>query len=527
MGLPAVSLAYALVALVLLLATIAAILWWIANHRRIAADTVGRANADAERITRQAERDADALRKEIALEAREKAHADASEAERQLRQRREEILTLEQALADKTRALADRLAAHNRLEQDVRAKELRITEQLQSAEASRAKAEQLVSDRHRELQRVAGMTADEARDLLMKQLETDARRDAANLVKRLEAEARESAGARAQQIIADAIQRSAAEHAIETTVSVVDLPSDDLKGRIIGREGRNIRALETATGVELIVDDTPGAIILSSFDPFRREVARQAIERLIADGRIHPARIEEIVDKVKTEMEESVRKEGEAAAFELGLFDLHPEVLRLMGRLKYRTSYGQNVLNHSKEVAFLAGIMAKEIGLNGHVAARAAFLHDIGKAIDRDLQGTHLELGLDFLRKHGESEPVLQAVAAHHMDIDWPSLEAMIVQAADAISAARPGARRDILESYVKRLEKLEGIADSFQGVSKAFALQAGREIRILVESDHVSDEETVWLSKDIARRIENELEYPGQIKVTVIRETRAVDYAR
>ena len=527
MGLPAVSLAYAIVALVLLLATIAAILWWIANHRRIAADTVGRANADAERITRQAERDADALRKEIALEAREKAHAEASDAERQLRQRREEILTLEQALADKTRALADRLAAHNRLEQDVRAQELRSSEQLHAAELARAKAEQLVSDRHRELQRVAGMTADEARDLLMKQIETDARRDAANLVKRLEAEARESAATRAQQIIADAIQRSAAEHAIETTVSVVDLPSDDLKGRIIGREGRNIRALETATGVELIVDDTPGAIILSSFDPFRREVARQAIERLIADGRIHPARIEEIVDKVKAEMEESVRKEGEAAAFELGLFDLHPEVLRLMGRLKYRTSYGQNVLNHSKEVAFLAGIMAKEIGLNGHVAARAAFLHDIGKAIDRDLQGTHLELGLDFLRKHGESEPVLQAVAAHHMDIDWPSLEAMIVQAADAISAARPGARRDILESYVKRLEKLEGIADSFQGVSKAFALQAGREIRILVESDHVSDEETVWLSKDIARRIENELEYPGQIKVTVIRETRAVDYAR
>jgi ribonuclease Y len=308
---------------------------------------------------------------------------------------------------------------------------------------------------------------------------------------------------------------------------VVDLPSDDLKGRIIGREGRNIRALETATGVELIVDDTPGAIILSSFDPFRREVARQAIERLIADGRIHPARIEEVVEKVKAEMEETVRREGEAAAFDLGLYDLHAEILKLMGRLKFRTSYGQNVLNHSKEVAFLAGIMCREIGLNAQVATRAAFIHDIGKAIDRDLQGTHLELGLEFLRKHGESEPVLQAVAAHHMDIDWPSLEAMIVQAADAISAARPGARRDILESYVKRLEKLEGIADSFKGVSKAFALQAGREIRIVVESEHVSDEETVWLSKDIAKRIENELEYPGQIKVTVIRETRAVEYAR
>jgi ribonuclease Y len=527
MGLPAVSLAYFLASLITLLVAAGAILWWIASKRRIAAETVGRAQQEAERLTKQAEREAESLRKEATLEAREKAHADAAESDRQMRLRREEILTLEQALADKTRALADRLASASRTEQELRAREQSLATHEHAAAASRAKADQLLADRQRELQRVAGLSADEARELLIRQIETDARRDAANLVKRLETEARETAAIRAQQIIADAIQRSAAEHAIETTVSVVDLPSDDLKGRIIGREGRNIRALETATGVELIVDDTPGAIILSSFDPFRREVARQAIERLIADGRIHPARIEEVVEKVKTEMEESVRKEGEAAAFDLGLFDLHPEVLRLMGRLKFRTSYGQNVLNHSKEVAFLAGIMAKEIGLNGHVAARAAFLHDIGKAIDRDLQGTHLELGLEFLRKHGESEPVLQAVAAHHMDIDWPSLEAMIVQAADAISAARPGARRDILESYVKRLEKLEGIADSFQGVSKSFALQAGREIRIMVESDHVSDEETVWLSKDIARRIENELEYPGQIKVTVIRETRAIDYAR
>jgi ribonuclease Y len=307
----------------------------------------------------------------------------------------------------------------------------------------------------------------------------------------------------------------------------VDLPSDDLKGRIIGREGRNIRALELATGVDLIVDDTPGAIILSGFDPYRREVARRVIERLIADGRIHPARIEEVVEKVNAEMEDAVRKDGEAAAFELGLHDLHPDVLRLMGRLRFRTSYGQNILHHSREVAYLAGIMARELGLDASVAVRAAFLHDIGKAIDRDIQGTHLELGLDFLKKHGESAPVLQAVAAHHMDIDWPSLEAMIVQAADAISAARPGARRDILESYIKRLEKLEGIADSFKGVSKSFALQAGREIRIMVESERVTDEEAIWLSKDIARRIENELEYPGQIKVTVIRETRAVDYAK
>ncbi len=478
-------------------------------------------------MLKQAERDAERLRKEAIVDAREKAQQISAEAEHQLRDRRQEILSLEQALADKTRALADRLTTTDRLEQDLRARERQVAGSEEAAAANGARAEQLVAERQRELQRVAGLSAEEAREVLLKQLEGEVRRDAANLVKRLETEARETAAARAQQIVVDAIQRSAAEHTIETTVSVVDLPSDDLKGRIIGREGRNIRALETATGVELIVDDTPGAIILSSFDPLRREIARQAIERLIADGRIHPARIEEIVAKVKVDMEETVRREGEAAAFELGLYDLHPEVLRLMGRLKFRTSYGQNVLNHSKEVAFLAGIMAKELGLNSPVATRAAFLHDIGKAIDRDLQGTHLELGLDFLRKHGESEPVLLAVAAHHMDIDWPSLEAMLVQAADAISAARPGARRDILESYVKRLEKLEGIADSFEGVSKAFALQAGREIRILVESERISDEETVWLSKDIARRIENELEYPGQIKVTVIRETRAVEYAR
>jgi ribonucrease Y len=505
----------------------AALLWGALSHRRAADEAARTARNEAERLVRQAERDAESLRKEAALEAREKAHEMAAETERQARDRHQEIVGLEQGLADKTRALADRIVATDRVEQELRAREKALALQEQRSTDATTRVEQLVADRQRELQRVAGLTADEARELLLKQIEGDARRDAANLVKRLETEARETAAMRAQQIITDAIQRSAAETAIETTVSVVDLPSDDLKGRIIGREGRNIRALETATGVELIVDDTPGAIILSSFDPFRREVARQAIERLIADGRIHPARIEEIVEKVKAEMQETVRKEGEAAAFELGLYDLHPEVLRLMGRLKFRTSYGQNVLNHSKEVAFLAGIMAKEIGLNGHVAARAAFLHDIGKAIDRDLQGTHLELGLEFLRKHGESEPVLMAVAAHHMDIDWPSLEAMIVQAADAISAARPGARRDILESYVKRLEKLEGIADSFEGVSKSFALQAGREIRIVVESERISDEATVWLSKDIARRIENELEYPGQIKVTVIRETRAVEFAR
>jgi len=500
---------------------------WVANRKRIAAETVGRAEEQALRIIKDAERDSETRKKEAQLEAKEKAHEILMAAEKQARQDRQQAATLEQTLTRRETLLSERQGAIERLEKELNTRERTVSEREKSATAGCAKYEQLVATQQRELERVAGLTADEAKELLVKQMESEARHDAANLLKRLDAEARESAVDKAKQYITEAIQRCGAEHAIETTVSVVDLPSDDLKGRIIGREGRNIRALELATGVDLIVDDTPGAIILSGFDPYRREIAKKAIERLIADGRIHPARIEEVVQKVKEETDEEVRKEGAAVAFELGLHDLHPEILRLMGRLKFRTSYGQNVLSHSAEVARLAGIMAKEVGLDAHCAVRAAFLHDIGKAIDREMEGTHLQIGIDFLRKHGENEAVVMAMAAHHMDIDWPSLEAMIVQAADAISAARPGARRDILESYVKRLEKLEGIADSFKGVSKSFALQAGREIRIMVESEKITDEEAIWLSKDIARRIENELEYPGQIKVTVIRETRAVDYAK
>jgi ribonuclease Y len=500
---------------------------WLANRKRIAADTVGRAQEQALRLAKEAERDAETTKKEALLEAKEKAHDILIEAERQARADRQQAATLEQTLARREAASADRQAAIDRLEKELASRDQVLRDRESHTAAAFSKCEQLVAQHKHELERVAGLTADEAKELLIKQIEGEARHDSANLLKRLDTEARETAVDRAKQYITEAIQRCGAEHAIETTVSVVDLPSDDLKGRIIGREGRNIRALELATGVDLIVDDTPGAIILSGFDPYRREIAKQAIERLIADGRIHPARIEEVVAKVKEETDEAMRKEGAAVAFELGLHDLHPEIHRLMGRLKYRTSYGQNVLAHSAEVARLAGIMAREVGLDAHVAVRAAFVHDIGKAIDREMEGTHLQIGIDFLRKHGESEAVVMAMAAHHMDIDWPSLEAMIVQAADAISAARPGARRDILESYVKRLEKLEGIADSFKGVSKSFALQAGREIRIMVESEKISDEEAVWLSKDIARRIENELEYPGQIKVTVIRETRATDYAK
>ena len=520
---------YLYVANVAVTLAVAGILYgvWLGNRKRQAADTVGRAEEQAGRLVKDAERDAESLKKEALLEAKEKAHEILREAEQQARKDRQQADALEQTLNRREASLAERQASVERTEKDLAARDRSLADREKAAAAAEQKYVELVARQQHELERVASLTADEAKELLLKQIESEARHDAAGLVKRLDAEARETAVERAKHYITQAIQRCAGEHAVETTVSVVDLPSDDLKGRIIGREGRNIRALELATGVDLIVDDTPGAIILSAFDPYRREIAKQAIERLIADGRIHPARIEEVVQKVKDETDEAMRKEGEAVAFDLGLHDLHPEICRLMGRLKYRTSYGQNMLAHSAEVARLAGIMAKEVGLDAHVTVRAAFLHDIGKAVDREMQGTHLELGIELLRKFGESEPVVMAMAAHHMDIDWPSLEAMLVQAADAISAARPGARRDILESYVKRLEKLEGIADSFKGVSKSFALQAGREIRIMVESEKISDEEAVWLSKDIARRIETELEYPGQIKVTVIRETRAVDYAK
>jgi ribonucrease Y len=518
---------YLTVSIAAALVAVGVFLYWAASRKRIAAETIGRAEEQVRTLLREAEREAENRKKEALLEAKEKAHQIVVEADRLTEERRQQSARLEQVLGKKEEKLTERMAAAEQLEKDLRAREQATREREKTTAVSAARFEQLLAEQQKELQRVAGLTADEAREILLHQFEADARHDAATMVKRLESEARETATARAKQLVTEAIQRSAPEHAIETTVSVVDLPSDDMKGRIIGREGRNIRALEIATGVDLIVDDTPGAIILSGFDPYRREIARQAIERLIADGRIHPARIEEVVEKVKAELEETVRQDGEAAAFELGIHDLDPEVQRLMGRLKYRTSYGQNVLNHCKEVAYVAGLMAREVGLDAHTTVRAAFLHDIGKALDREMQGTHLEIGVEFLRRHRESEAVLQAIASHHMDIDWPSLEAMLVQAADAVSAARPGARRDILESYVKRLERLEGIADSFKGVSKAFALQAGREIRILVESEKISDEEAVWLSKDIARRIESELEYPGQIKVTVIRETRAVEYAK
>ncbi|HEY4597721.1 MAG TPA: ribonuclease Y, partial [Thermoanaerobaculia bacterium] len=406
-------------------------------------------------------------------------------------------------------------------------KDRQLQQREQAAEsAARIAAAQAVEARTR-LEKTAGLTAADARKALEGEVRDEARRAVAADVKRIEDEAREQATRQAQRIIGMAVQRSASDYVSETTVSVVMLPNDEMKGRIIGREGRNIRALETATGVDLIVDDTPEAVILSGFDPFRREVARVALERLIVDGRIHPARIEEIVEKVKAEFETKILQEGESALLELGIPGMHPELIKLLGRLRYRTSYGQNVLQHSKEVAFLAGTMAAELRANIAVARRGGLLHDIGKAIDREMDGTHLQIGIDLLRKYGETEEVVHAMACHHGDYDPQTVEAVLVTAADALSAARPGARREVLETYVKRLEKLEEIASSFKGVQKTFAIQAGREIRIIVDSGKIGDEQALWLSKDIARKVEQELTYPGQIKVTVIRETRSVEYAR
>jgi ribonuclease Y len=488
---------------------------------------VSKAEEEAARLIREAQKDAETLKKEAVLEAKEKYYNLRTDFEKQARDRRRELNSLEKRLSQKEMKLEHRSDVVTTKEKDVGEREKQVKKMGQELELSTEEYKKLIEEQRRKISRLAGMTAEDAKKQLMKGLEQDARREAANIIRRVEEESREQAQATARRYIVEAIQRSAADHAAETTVSVVDLPNDDLKGRIIGREGRNIRALEMVTGVDLIVDDTPGAIILSGFDPVRREIAKLTIERLISDGRIHPARIEEVVERVRTELDEQMRQEGEEAALELRIPDLHPDIIKMLGRLKYRTSYGQNVLLHSKEVAYLAGFMARECGVNVEVATRAGLLHDIGKAIDREMEGTHLQLGIDMLRKYNESEEVIKAMEAHHLDREFRSLESMLVQAADAISASRPGARRDLFESYVKRLERLESIANSFGGVSKAFALQAGREIRVMVEAEKLSDEETLWLSKDVARRIESELQYPGQIKVTVIRETRAVDYAK
>ncbi len=508
-------------------AVLAVILIVVLLQRRSGSRMLFKAKQEAESLLDKAREEADKIKREANLEAKEKFLNLKSDFERQTRDRRRKFNEQERRLVNKEENLERKLQNLDRKERDFSHKEQRLTNKEKELSEQERKFAMLNQKAIEELERISNLTQEEAKRELQKRIEDDAKLESVQALRRIEEETREKGQILAQDIISQAIQRSAAEHVVETTVSVVDLPSDDMKGRIIGREGRNIRALELATGVDIIVDDTPEAVILSSFDPIRREMARLAIQKLVTDGRIHPARIEEVVETVKEEMDRRIKQEGESAALELRIQDLHPELIKLLGKLKYRTSYGQNVLQHSKEVAWLSSLMAQELGLDVRVARRAGLLHDVGKAVDREVEGTHTELSVSLTKKYGESEAVSQAIASHHRDIDFPSIEAVLVQAADTLSAARPGARRELLETYIKRLEKLEEVAHSYDGVAKAYALQAGREIRIIVESQKISDDRAVLAAKEIAQKIKDELDYPGQIKVTVIREMRAVEYAR
>lgn len=511
----------------IVIAAALAVLIFILLKKRSGYNLIFKARAEAENILAKAGEDAEAIKREARAEAREKDRIRQAEFEGRNRERQRKLNETEKRLIHREENLERRYQTVERKDRDLALKEREILSKAKEYEEQGIRIQETYDKAVEELERVSGLTREEARAVLIKKIEDEARLEAIGTVRKIEEETKEKANVLAREIIANAIQRTAAEHVAETTVSVVDLPSDDMKGRIIGREGRNIRALEMATGVDIIVDDTPEAVILSSFDPVRRELARLAIEKLVTDGRIHPARIEEIVETVKNELEQKIKQEGESVVLELKIRDIHPELIKLLGKLKYRTSYGQNVLQHSKEVAMLAVMMARELGLDATVALRAGLLHDIGKAVDRDVEGTHTQLSVELTKKYGEMDKVVQAIASHHRDVDFPSVEAVLVQAADTLSAARPGARRELLETYIQRLEKLEEIATSFEGVQKAFALQAGREIRIIVEAQKVSDDRAALIAKDIAQRIKNELDYPGQIKVTVIREMRAVEYAR
>ncbi len=510
----------------LVLAAVLLVIGYLFLRKKVEKERLG-IRTEAERALAEARKQADSKLREADIEAKEKVLAARVEFDKTVQARRQEIATLENRVQQKEENLDRKLAQQERRDEEFARKERTVSEAQKKAEELQAEVQKVIEEQRKRLEQIAGLTAVDAKRDLVKSVENEARLESAGLIRRIEEEANEQATQKARRIIGMAIQRLASDTVVEATVSVVELPSDDLKGRIIGREGRNIRALEAATGVDLIIDDTPEAIVISAFEPLRREVARHALEKLIVDGRIHPARIEEIVEKVRSELWEKIRQEGEATALEFGIPDLHPELIKMLGRLKYRTSYGQNVLQHSKEVGWLAMNMAAELGANVEVVRRAGLLHDIGKAIDREMEGTHLELGREVLKKFGESNDVIHAMECHHGDYEPRSLEAVLVNGADALSAARPGARREILETYVKRLEKLEHIADGFKGVQKAFAIQAGRELRIVVEANRVTDDEALWLSRDVAKKIEAELQYPGQIKVTVIRETRAVEYAR
>ena len=518
--------------LALIIGVSALVLWVVAVvyyflRKKQADKDLSRAQEEAKALLEKATAEANQIAQKASAEVRERSRNLEEEIERKTQDRRKKINEMERRLVNKEENLDRRFQAMERREREFTGRERRVFQREKDLDVQEEKAAGLVKSQMEELERISGLTQDEAKGQLIKKIEDEARLEAVQVVRRIEEETREKSQGLAREIITQAIQRSAAEHVVETTVSVVDLPSEDMKGRIIGREGRNIRALELATGVDIIVDDTPEAVILSSFDPIRRELARLAIKKLVIDGRIHPARIEEIVENIKVELENKIKQEGESVIIELRVQNIHPELVKLLGKLKYRTSYGQNVLQHSKEVALLCALMAKELGLDTQVALRAGLLHDIGKAVDKDVEGTHTELSVELVKKYGESDKVAQAIASHHRDVDFPSVEAVLVQAADTLSAARPRARRELLETYIKRLEKLDEIAHSFEGVAKAFALQAGREIRIIVESQKVSDERAALAAKDIAQKIKNELDYPGQIKVTVIREMRAVEYAR
>ena len=516
---PVIAIVLAIVITLVIAAPLSAVIA-VTYRERVNKETIGSAEEKARQIIDEALRTAETKKREALLEAKEEALKMKNESERETKERRTELQRFEKRVLSKEESV-DKKA------ENLERREASLTVKEEELKKKRAEADRILGQRVQELERISGLTSEQAKEYLLKTVEDEVKLDTAKLYKEMESRAKEEAGKKAKEYIVTAIQRCAADYVAETTISVVQLPNDEMKGRIIGREGRNIRTIETMTGVDLIIDDTPEAVILSGFDPIRREVARIALEKLIVDGRIHPARIEEMVEKAQREVDTIIREEGEAACLEVGVHGIHPELVKMLGRMKYRSSYGQNALKHSIEVAFLAGFLAGEVGVDVRMAKRAGLLHDIGKSIDHEVEGSHIQIGADLCRKYKESPLVINAVEAHHGDVEPESLIACLVQAADAISAARPGARRETLETYTKRLKQLEDITNSHKGVDKSFAIQAGREIRIMVIPEQVSDADMVLMGRDISKQIEEELEYPGQIKVSLIRESRVVDYAK